>query len=83
MLSSSSSENMKISSTGTTAGIKFIAFIWWCRIDDSYDGDNDDDTYAHDNGDNDSQDDDYDDDNNNIDDNNDSDYDKLVIKQDS
>ena len=74
---------MEISSTGTTAEITFVAFIW-CRIDDSYDGDNDDDTYAHDNSDNDSQDDDNDDDNNNRDDdNNDSDYDRLMIKQDS
>ena len=67
MPSSSSSVNMEISSTGTTAEITFVAFIWWCRIDESYDGDNDDDnnddTYAHDNGDYDSH----------VDDNNDSD----------
>ena len=64
MPSSSSSVNMEISSTGITAEITFAAFIW-CRIDDSYDGDNDDDnnddTYAHDNGDYDSHDDDNDD----------------------
>ncbi len=81
MPSSSSSVNMEISSTGTTAEITFVAFIW-CRIDDSYDGDNDDDTYAHDNGDYDSH-----DDNNNNDDSddnkNDTDYDRLVIMQDS
>ena len=57
---------MEISSTGTTAEITFVAFIW-CRIDDSYDGDYDDDniddTYAHDNCDYDSHDaDDNDDD---------------------
>ena len=56
--------------------IIFVAFIWW-RIDDSYDGDNDDDyndhTYAYDNGDYDS----------NNDDDNDSDYDRLVIMQDN
>ena len=60
MPSSSFSVNMEISSTGTTAEITFVAFIW-CRIDDIYDGDNDDDnddTYAHDNGDYDSHDDD-------------------------
>ena len=61
MPSSSSSVNIEISSTGTTAEITFVAFIL-CRIDDSYDGDNDDDnnddTYAHNNGDNDSLDDD-------------------------
>jgi hypothetical protein len=79
MPSSSSSENMEISSTDTTAEIIFVAFIW-CRIDDSYDGDNDDDTYAHDNGDYEIHD---DDDNNNRNDNNDSDYDRLVIKQDN
>ena len=65
MPSSSSSVNMEISSTDTTAGITIIAFIW-CRIDDSYDGDNDDDnnddTYAHDNCDYDSHDDDDNDD---------------------
>ena len=55
--SSSSSGNKEISSTGTTAEITFIAFIW-CRIDDSYDGDNYDDTYAHDNCDYDSHNDD-------------------------
>jgi hypothetical protein len=67
--------NMEISSTGTTAEITFVAFIW-CSIDDSYDGDNND-------GDNDSHnDDDNDDDNNNTDDNDDSDYDRLVIMQD-
>ena len=37
---SSSSVNMGISSTGTTAEITFVAFIL-CRIDESYDGDND------------------------------------------
>ena len=82
MPSSSSSVNMEISSTDTTEEITFVAFIW-CRNDDSYDGDNDDNTYCHDNGDNDSLDDDNDDDDNNRDDNNDSDYDRLVIKQDS
>ena len=69
MPSSSSSGNMEISSTGTTAEITFVAFIW-CRIDDNYDEDNDDDnnddTYAHDNGNYDSHDDD---------DNDNSDYD--------
>ena len=79
MSSSSSSVNIEISSTGTTAEITFVAFIW-CRIDDNYDEDNDDDyndnTYAHNNGDYDS----HDDDGNN---NSDSDYDRLVIKQDS
>ena len=64
MPSNSSSVNMEISSTDTTAEITFVGFIW-CRIDDSYDGDNDDDnnddTYAHDNCDYDSHDDDYDD----------------------
>ena len=82
MFSSSSSVNMEISSTDTTAEITFVAFIW-CRIDDNYDGDNDDDdndnTYAHDNDDNDDDNSDYDDD----DGNNDSDYDMLVIMQDS
>ena len=79
MSDSSSSVNMEISSTDTTAEIIFVAFIW-SRIDNSYDGDIDDDynddTYAHNNGDNDSHDDDknY---------NNDTDYDRLVIKQDS
>ena len=67
---------MKISSTGTTAEIIFVIFIW-CRIDNSYDGDNDDDdndnTYAHDNDDNDDNNSDYDD----------TDNDRLVIKQDS
>ncbi len=67
---------MEISSKGTTAEITFVAFIW-CRIDDSYVGDNDDDynddTYAHDNSDNDSND----------DDDNDGDYDRLVIMQDN
>ena len=81
MPSSSSSVNMEISLTGTTAEITFVEFIWW-RVDDSYDGDNDDDnkddTYDHDNGDYDNHDDDDSDDNNN-----DSDYDRLVIKQDS
>ncbi len=81
---------MEISSTGTTAEIIFVAFIW-CWIDDSYDGDDNDDknddTYAHDNCDYDSHDDaNNDDDNNNIDDsddnNNDTEYDRLVIKQD-
>ena len=60
--------------------ITFVAFIL-CRIDERYDGDNDDDdnddTYDHDNGDYDNHDDDDSDDNNN-----DSDYDRLVIKQD-
>ena len=90
MPSSSSSANMEISSTGTTAEITFVEFIWW-RVDDSYDGDNDDDnnddTYDHENGDDDSHDDDdYEDRNNNDDsddNNNDIDYDRLVIKQDS
>ena len=90
MSSSSSSLNMEISSTDTTVEITFVAFIW-CRIDDSYDGDNDDDnnddTYAHDNGyyeghydddDNNNDNSDYDDDGNN-----DCDYDMLVIMQDS
>ena len=78
MSSSSSSENMEISSTGNTAEITFVAFIW-CRIDDSYDGDNDnnDDAYDHDNGGYDN----YDNDNN--DNYNDTDYDRLVIMQDS
>ena len=61
MPSSSSSVNIEISSMDTTAEIIFIAFIW-CRIDNSYDGDidddNNDDTYAHNNGENDSHDDD-------------------------
>ena len=61
MPSSSSSVNMEISSTGITAEIIFVAFIW-CRIDNSYDGDIDDDynddKYTHNNGENDSHDDD-------------------------
>ena len=86
MPSSSSSVNIEISSTGTTAEITFVAFIW-CRIDDSYDGDNDDDnnddTYAHDNGDYDSHDDANKNNDGSDDNNNDSDYDMLVITQDS
>ena len=90
MSSSSPSVNMEISSTDITVEITFVAFIW-CRIDDSYNGDNDDDnnddTYAHDNGYYEGHDDDdYDNDNSDYDDddgNNDSDHDMLVIMHDS
>ena len=91
MFSSSSSVNIEISSTDITVEIIFVAFIW-CRIDDSYNGDNDDDnnddTYAHDDDNYDINDYDDDDDNDNSDyddddGNNDSDHDMLVIMHDS